>query len=208
LTDKKDAMTEPDLHQTLPVSPPQSSDSLSSPLGSPAKSTGMVQAASLIAAGNVISRVLGMGREMVIAYLFGATGQVSAFRVAQIIPTMLYDLLIGGMVSSALVPVFSEQAERDRSILWHLVSLVLTVAVIVMVVVVLIMELVMPHVALWMAVGFDNDLLALTTRLMRITTPPRRYCSSVCRAFSRGCFMPSSGLRCRPLPLLFLTPLS
>jgi putative peptidoglycan lipid II flippase len=112
-----------------------------------------------------------MGREMVIAYLFGATGQVSAFRVAQIIPTMLYDLLIGGMVSSALVPVFSEQAERDRSVLWYLASLVLTVAVIVMTGVVLIMELIMPQVASWMAVGFDDELLALTTRLMRITTP-------------------------------------
>lgn len=131
----------------------------------------MAQAASFIAAGNIISRVLGMGREMVIAYLFGATGEVSAFRVAQIIPTMLYDLLIGGMVSSALVPVFSEQAERDRSVLWQLASLVLTVAVIVMTMVVLIMELVMPHVASWMAVGFDDELLALTTRLMRITTP-------------------------------------
>jgi putative peptidoglycan lipid II flippase len=84
---------------------------------------------------------------------------------------MLYDLLIGGMVSSALVPVFSEQAERDRAILWQLASLVLTVAVIVMTVVVLIMELIMPHVASWMAVGFDDELLALTTRLMRITTP-------------------------------------
>ena len=45
--------------------------------------TGIARAASLIAAGNVISRVLGLVREIVIAALFGATGQVSAFEVAQ-----------------------------------------------------------------------------------------------------------------------------
>ncbi len=167
MTDNKDAVIEFDIDQTPSTLPPQSASSFSPPT----ESTGMARAASLIAAGNIVSRVLGMGREMVIAYLFGATGLVSAFRVAQIIPTMLYDLLVGGMVSSALVPVFSEHAERDRSVLWHLASLVLTVAVIVMTMVVLIMELIMPQIASWMAVGFDNELLAVTTRLMRITTP-------------------------------------
>jgi len=49
----------------------------------------------------------------VISYFFGATGLVSAFRVASAVPTMLYDLLIGGMLSAALVPVFSEVADRD-----------------------------------------------------------------------------------------------
>jgi putative peptidoglycan lipid II flippase len=90
----------------------------------------MAQAALLIATGNIASRLLGLVRETVIAHLFGATGLVSAFRVAQIIPTMLYDLLVGGMISSALVPLFSEQAERDRQTLWHLASLVLSLTVI------------------------------------------------------------------------------
>ena len=81
---------------------------------SPNQAAGLARAASLIAAGNVTSRLLGLGRETVIAALFGATGSVSAFRVAQIIPPMLYDLLVGGMVSSALVPVFSTQAENLR----------------------------------------------------------------------------------------------
>jgi putative peptidoglycan lipid II flippase len=131
----------------------------------------MARAASLIATGNVASRILGLARETVIANLFGATGLVSAFRVAQILPTMLYDLLVGGMVSSALVPVFSEQAERDRTALWHLVSLILSLAVLVLSVAVLIIELAAPQVAFLLAGGFDDRLLAVTTRLLRITTP-------------------------------------
>ncbi|MCL4297131.1 MAG: murein biosynthesis integral membrane protein MurJ [Anaerolineae bacterium] len=135
------------------------------------ETAGMARAAAVIAAGNVVSRILGLARETVIANLFGATGLVSAFRVAQIIPTMLYDLLVGGMVSSALVPVFSEQAERDRAGLWHLASLVLSLAVVVLGLIVLLIELVAPQVAFLMAGGFDQELLAATARLMRLTTP-------------------------------------
>lgn len=150
-------------HQA-PASPP--------PEAAPAPETiGMARAASLIAAGNVVSRVLGLARETVIANLFGATGQVSAFRVAQIIPTMLYDLLVGGMVSSALVPVFSEQAERDRRELWHLASLIFSLAVVVLGVVVLLIEVAAPQLAFLMAGGFAPELLEATTRLMRLTTP-------------------------------------
>ena len=137
----------------------------------PPETTGMARAAAVIAAGNIASRVLGLVRETVIANLFGATGLVSAFRVAQIIPSMLYDLLVGGMVSSALVPIFSEQAERDRAGLWHLASLVLSLAVIVLGVVVLSIELAAPQIAFLMAGGFDQELLTVTARLMRITTP-------------------------------------
>ncbi|MFN8459098.1 MAG: murein biosynthesis integral membrane protein MurJ [Anaerolineae bacterium] len=150
----------------------------SAPESTPAPETiGMARAASLIAAGNVASRVLGLARETVIANLFGATELVSAFRVAQIIPTMLYDLLVGGMVSSALVPLFSEQAERDRRELWGQASLVLSLAVVVLGAAVLLIELAAPWVAILMAAGLfenghnSNALLQTTTRLIRLTTP-------------------------------------
>jgi putative peptidoglycan lipid II flippase len=131
----------------------------------------MARAALFIAAGNIVSRVLGLVRETVIANLFGATELVSAFEVAQRIPIMLYDLLVGGMVSSALVPVFSEQAERDRAALWRLISLVLSLVVVVLGLVVVLIELAAPLLAYLLASGFDDELLATTARLIRITTP-------------------------------------
>jgi putative peptidoglycan lipid II flippase len=137
----------------------------------------MARAASFIAAGNVISRILGLVRDMVIANLFGATGPVSAYHGARIIPTMLYDLLINGMIGSALVPVFSEQAERDRAGLWYLVSLVLSIAVIVLGIAVLIMELLAPQVASLLVSGFDDELIAVTASLMRITIPAALFLS-------------------------------
>ncbi len=150
---------------------PQANKPATQPAPPTNKAAGMARAASIIAAGNIASRILGLLRETVIASLFGATGLVSAFRVAQIIPTMLYDLLVGGMVSSALVPVFSEQADRDRIALWHIASLLLSLAAIVLSLVVVIIELAAPQVAFLLAGGFNDDLLAETARLIRITTP-------------------------------------
>jgi putative peptidoglycan lipid II flippase len=132
---------------------------------------GIASAATLIALGNIASRVLGLARDTVIAGLFGATGLVSAFDVASRVPRMLFDLLIDGLVSSALVPVFSELAERDRTELWRVASIMLSLATLVMSLGALLLELFAAQVAWIMAGGFDPDLLAQIVRLMRITTP-------------------------------------
>jgi putative peptidoglycan lipid II flippase len=132
---------------------------------------GIASAATIIALGNVTSRVLGLLREMVIADLFGATGLVSAFDIAARVPRMLYDLLIDGLISSALVPVFSELAERDRNELWRVASIMLSLATLLMSAGVLLLELFAPQVAWVMAGGYEPELLELIARLMRITSP-------------------------------------
>jgi len=78
---------------------------------------GLARSAGLLALGNLASRLLGLLREILIAAIFGATGQVSAFRVAAQVPSLLYDFLVGGMLSAALVPVLSEYARQGRSAL-------------------------------------------------------------------------------------------
>jgi len=132
---------------------------------------GIASAATIIALGNVASRVLGLVREIVIADLFGASGLVSAFDVAGRVPRMLFDLLIDGLVSSALVPVFSELAERDRDELWRVASIMLSLATLVMSAAVLLLEVFAPQVAWLMSGGFDPELLEYTARLMRIMAP-------------------------------------
>lgn len=67
-----------------------------------------------VSVGNVTSRVLGLARDIVKSYYFGANGTVSAFDVAAQVPTMLYDLLTGGMLKPSLVPVFSDYAPPPR----------------------------------------------------------------------------------------------
>jgi putative peptidoglycan lipid II flippase len=133
---------------------------------------GITRAAGIVAAGNVLSSVLGLVREIVKSDLFGASGFVSAYNVAAYVPSMLFDLLVGGLVSSALVPMFSELAARkDRGELWRLLSLLLSVAVVFLSLAVLVLELFAPQVARVMAGGFNEALLKVTADLLRITVP-------------------------------------
>lgn len=80
-------------------------------------------ASGLLALGNIASRVLGLLRETALTYFFGATAAVDAFLVATIVPKALYDLLIGGHINGAIVPVLSEVAStRGRAELWRVLS--------------------------------------------------------------------------------------
>jgi len=136
------------------------------------RSVGITRAAGIVAAGNVLSSILGLVREIVKSDLFGASGFVSAYNVAAYVPSMLFDLLVGGLVNSALVPMFSEYAARkDRSELWRLLSLLLSVAVVFLSIAILVLELFAPQVARLMAGGFDEALLKVTADLLRITVP-------------------------------------
>jgi putative peptidoglycan lipid II flippase len=128
----------------------------------------------VLAAGNVASRVLGLVREIVKANLFGTSPLLAAFQAAAYVPTSLFDLIIGGMVNSSLVPVFSDYAERERrDELWRVLSMVLSAATLVLLLVVAVVELFAPQVA-WLvgAINFtEAGLPELTISLIRLTTP-------------------------------------
>lgn len=132
---------------------------------------GVARAAGVIALGNVSSRILGLVRVTVIAGLFGATGLVSAYQIAATVPTMIYDLLVGGMLSSALVPVFTEYAaSRSREEFSRLVGVVLTLAFAAVVVVVALLQVFAPQVAWLLGSGFSPELQSVTVRSIRIVT--------------------------------------
>lgn len=133
---------------------------------------GLARSAGIIALGNVASRALGLIRVWVIAHFFGAEGTVSAFQLASRIPTMTYDLLVGGMLSAALVPVFSEVLARERrEELWRLASAVLCVVAIALGGIVLLLEVAAHPVAWLLGRGLGDDLLAVMTRLVRLVVP-------------------------------------
>ena len=67
----------------------------------------MLAAAGLVAAGNVISRLIGFVREPVIAAVFGASTQADAFEIAARVPNTLLEVAIGGAVSAVLVPLLA-----------------------------------------------------------------------------------------------------
>jgi putative peptidoglycan lipid II flippase len=135
-------------------------------------STGIVQAAGIVATGSIAGRVLGLVREQVIAYRFGASGLVSAFGIAAQIPNTIFELLIGGMLSAVLVPVFAQVAEQEGDeALWLLFSRVANLAAVVLGAVVLLLEALAPQVAWLLGGGFTPDLLPVLTQMIRLIAP-------------------------------------
>jgi putative peptidoglycan lipid II flippase len=133
----------------------------------------VASATLILAIGNIASRVLGLGREFVLSNLFGAGRAVDAFKVATNIPTSFYDLLIGGHVNGAIIPVLSEIATRDgREALWGLVSILVSMLTAVLAAFVVLVVLFAPQVVQLMGgSGFDAATLELSANLLRMTAP-------------------------------------
>jgi len=136
---------------------------------------GLIRAAAILAIGNVASRIFGLLREIVKSNMFGASPLLAAYTVAVLVPMTLFNLITGGeMVSSSLVPVFSDYAGKERRHeLWQLVSIFLSLATVFLIVVVILIEVFAPQIA-WLAGArnFDNQaLFSVTVDLMRLAAP-------------------------------------
>jgi len=75
----------------------------------------VIRAAGLLMIVQVLSRVLGYARDVVMVNIFGADFATDAWNAAFLIPDTLYQVLIGGAIGSALIPVFSSYINNDRA---------------------------------------------------------------------------------------------
>lgn len=127
-------------------------------------------AASLVAAGNILSRLLGFVREPVIAALFGATGTADAFEVATRIPNMIFDVIVGGGIAAVLVPMFSgltDSRERSSELFY---SLLLAVGSIIAAIVAVLVIFADPFLHI-LAPDFSVETHAMAVTMLRITAP-------------------------------------
>lgn len=143
---------------------------------------GIASAAFIIMAGNLLSRLFGLGREQLASYYFGTGDAVKPFALADSMLTILYDLLISGMVAAALVPVLSEYSTPERrDELRRIVGTLLTLALLVLGGVTVLLELFAPAlVRLWLsgsaagsgvATVSDAALLAAAVHNVRLILP-------------------------------------
>lgn len=138
----------------------------------PSESGRIARAAVVIAIGNLASRAMGLIRETIKANLFGASGMVSALEAATVIPSSLYNLLIGGVISAALVPVFSELTPKGRrQDLWHLASSLMTWVTILMAALVILAELLATWVVKLPSGGLATEFLKVGVHLLRVSMP-------------------------------------
>jgi putative peptidoglycan lipid II flippase len=93
---------------------------------------GMARAALVVMIAYVASAVLGVLRSVIITALFGAGPEVDAFVAAQRVPELLFNLVAGGALGSAFIPVFAGLlAEDRRDEAWRMTSAVITLLTLV-----------------------------------------------------------------------------
>jgi len=93
--------------------------------------TGLARSTLVMTLGTGLSRVTGLLRVIALSGTLGiAESQVaSTYNLANTTPNIIYELILGGILSSIFVPVFVQaRKEQGREAAWHLARLVLTVA--------------------------------------------------------------------------------
>jgi len=122
----------------------------------------------------IISRVLGLFREVSFAAVFGAGGGMDAFVAAFRIPNLLRDLFAEGALSAAYVPVFTEKLKREGVRKAFLItSSVFSIVLVVLGLIVVLGILLAPYFVKYYVAGFGDDAsqMALTVRLTQIMFP-------------------------------------
>lgn len=66
----------------------------------------------IVAAGYLMSRLLGVIRDMFITAQFGTSPHVDAYRAAFAVPDLIYLVVAGGALGTALIPVFQQQRQH------------------------------------------------------------------------------------------------
>ncbi len=78
--------------------------------------------AAIFGVATALSRVLGLAREVVASYYFGAAGKINAFTIAFQLPNLVRALVADAALSSAFVPVFIDMMRTDKKRAWRVAS--------------------------------------------------------------------------------------
>lgn len=127
-----------------------------------------------VGANTVLSRILGLVRDVVIAWAFGASRDTDAFFVAFRLPNFLRRLFAEGAFSQAFVPVLGEyKAQRSHDEVRELTAHVAGTLGAVLLVVTAVGVLAAPVLVMIFAPGFleDEEKYSLTVQMVRITFP-------------------------------------
>ncbi|HDQ71229.1 MAG TPA: murein biosynthesis integral membrane protein MurJ [Chloroflexi bacterium] len=130
----------------------------------------IARSAALVMVFFVLSRVLGLARQMVVGAMFGAGAELDAFWAANRVPDAIFLIVAGGALGSAFIPAFAERLAREnRAGAWRLASAVVNLALLLLTVLAALTALCAPAlVSAFIAPGFDPAQQALTTDLLRL----------------------------------------
>ena len=126
-------------------------------------------AAGILMLGFVASRVLGLVRNAVLASYFGASREYEAYVAAIAVPDTVFQVLAGGAMGAAFIPVFARYlAQEDQKEAWRLSSSAITLAALLTGTIALVLIAFARPVMDLVVSGRDDAFKDLATGLVRI----------------------------------------
>lgn len=126
-------------------------------------------AALVVMAGFVGSRALGLGRDIAISARFGTGHELDAYVAAFRVPDLVFNVLAGGALSSALIPTLRAYLEHDeREAGWAMVRAVAAAVLGALLVCAALAWLAAPVLVRVLSPGWDAERLRLTASLVRL----------------------------------------
>ena len=144
---------------------------------------GIARGAVVVAGLTILSRVLGLVRTLVFSQAIGASCLGTSYVTANQVPDLLYQLILGGALTSAMVPVLARSAERasqepaEKARVSQIASAMLTWTVVIVVPLVLVIVAVAGPVASLLNPSNPNahcvraDVIATTAYMLRVFAP-------------------------------------
>jgi putative peptidoglycan lipid II flippase len=136
--------------------------------GGPSASRGIVRTAGTMAVATLISRVTGLVRTMVLAAALGVGAVNNAYNTVNTLPNIVYELLLGGVLTSVIVPLLVHAQERDRDGGTAYAQRLLTIAMAGLTVVTAVAILAAPVLTRAYGISGDPDQMRLANWLARL----------------------------------------
>ncbi|MFH1820509.1 MAG: murein biosynthesis integral membrane protein MurJ [Candidatus Nealsonbacteria bacterium] len=125
-------------------------------------------AALILGASALISRLLGLLRDRLLAGTFGAGPELDVYFAAFRIPDFIYGILIMGGISAIFLPVFSEYFKKGEEDGWRLASNVLNVFLVLLILLCSVLAVFTPWLIKLVAPGFNSEQASVAVSLTRI----------------------------------------
>ncbi|HFC36071.1 MAG TPA: murein biosynthesis integral membrane protein MurJ [Candidatus Moranbacteria bacterium] len=126
-------------------------------------------AALIVSVAGILSRLLGLARDRILASQFGAGNTLDVYYAAFSVPNLVYNLLIVGALSAAFIPVFTGLiVKKKKRQAWRLASGLLTLQVSAVVIISFFLMMFAPQIMKFVTPGFSDEKMRAVVFLTRI----------------------------------------
>jgi len=137
------------------------------------QSNSIKQAVGILFVTVLLSNVLGLVRNVIIAnragLTYGSIGPLDSYYAAFVLPDLIYNIVIVGALSSAVLPLLAKiDSDRDEQLFWRTFNTLLSTGLVAITLCLIILYFLMPSLLRGLLPGFGANSVELTIKLARV----------------------------------------